>query len=80
MTLSQECLTNKLIEKSKHEDVISLQILFVYFLTLPSLLILQIVFFILVHYYLILMKEGPLRNIGPPPTLGSTSCKGLVFT
>ena len=26
------------------------------------------------RYYRTLAKEGPLRNVGPPPTLGSISC------
>ena len=30
--------------------------------------------------YRTLAKEGPLRNVGPLPTLGSISCPGLVFT
>ena len=31
-------------------------------------------------YYRTLAKEGPLRNVRPPPTLGSISCYGIVFT
>ena len=48
-----------------------------YFLTTESdkcIRLLTRLYGILSYMYRTLAKEGPLRNVGPPPTLGSISC------